>query len=85
MEWVAKTQIIVEKRLEKLDAELKNYKSNCIKESIRRGYNETGDYYVNCGDFIEATKCYSKARDYCTSSVQVILMCINIVKVGIKY
>lgn len=68
-------------KLEKLDGDLKNYKSNSIKESIRRGHNEIGDHYVNCGDLIEATKSYSKARDYCTSSSHVISMCLNIIKV----
>lgn len=34
--------------LDKLDAELKNHKSNSIKESIRRGYDDLGEYCKNC-------------------------------------
>jgi len=79
--WVETTNQKSAMKLEKLDGDLKNYKSNSIKESIRRGHNEIGDHYVNCGDLIEATKSYSKARDYCTSSSHVISMCLNIIKV----
>lgn len=81
--WVESTSQKSAIKLEKLDADLKNYKSNSIKESIRRGHNEIGDHYVNCGDLIEATKSYSKARDYCTSSSHIISMCLNIIKVCI--
>lgn len=83
--WVEITNQKAAIQLEKLDADLKNYKSNSIKESIRRGHNEIGDHYVFCGDLVEATKNYSKARDYCTSSSHVISMCLNIIKVSILY
>lgn len=81
--WVEATTQKSAMKLEKLDGDLKNYKSNSIKESIRRGHNEIGDHYVSCGDLIEATKSYSKARDYCTSSSHIISMCLSIIKVGI--
>ncbi|KPI97409.1 COP9 signalosome complex subunit 1 [Papilio xuthus] len=54
-------------KLEKLDTDLKNYKTNSIKESIRRGHDDLGDHYLDCGDLTGALKCYSRARDYCTS------------------
>jgi hypothetical protein len=68
--------------LEKLDTDLKNYKSNSIKESIRRGHDDLGDHYLDCGDLANALKCYSKARDYCTSGKHVVQMCLNVIKVG---
>jgi len=83
--WVESTSQKSAMKLEKLDGDLKNYKSNSIKESIRRGHNEIGDHYVSCGDLIEATKSYSKARDYCTSSSHIISMCLNIIKVCIQF
>ncbi|XP_065343145.1 COP9 signalosome complex subunit 1 isoform X2 [Cloeon dipterum] len=69
--------------LEKLDTDLKNYKSNSIKESIRRGHDDLGDHYLDCGDLSNALKCYSKARDYCTSGKHVVEMCLNVIKVSI--
>lgn len=70
-------------KLEKLDNDLKNYKSNSIKESIRRGHDDLGDHYLDCGDLTNALKCYSRARDYCTSSKHVVNMCMNVIKVSI--
>ncbi|CAB1350219.1 unnamed protein product [Coregonus sp. 'balchen'] len=58
-------------KLEKLDTDLKNYKGNSIKESIRRGHDDLGDHYLDCGDLSNALKCYSRARDYCTSAKHV--------------
>jgi len=70
-------------KLEKLDNDLKNYKSNCIKESIRRGHDDLGDHYLDCGDLSNALKCYSRARDYCTSGRHVVSMCMNVIKVSV--
>ncbi|KAM7302840.1 COP9 signalosome complex subunit 1 [Ixodes scapularis] len=70
-------------KLEKLDTDLKNYKSNSIKESIRRGHDDLGDHYLDCGDLNNALKCFSRARDYCTSSRHVVNMCLNVIKVSV--
>lgn len=70
-------------KLEHLDTDLKNYKSNSIKESIRRGHDDVGDHYLDCGDLNNALKCYSRARDYCTSPKHVVNMCLNVIKVSV--
>lgn len=70
-------------KLEKLDNDLKNYKSNSIKESIRRGHDDLGDHYLDCGDLSNALKCYSRARDYCTSGKHIVNMCLNVIKVSV--
>ncbi|KAL1128949.1 hypothetical protein AAG570_013483 [Ranatra chinensis] len=70
-------------KLEKLDSDLKNYKSNSIKESIRRGNDDLGDHHLDCGDLSNALKCYSRARDYCTSGKHVVNMCLNVIKVSV--
>lgn len=70
-------------KLEKLDNDLKNYRMNSIKESIRRGHDDLGDHYLNCGDLSNALKSYSRARDYCTSGKHVVNMCLNVIKVSI--
>jgi COP9 signalosome complex subunit 1 len=69
--------------LEKLDTELKNYKSNSIKESIRRGHDGLGDHYLDMGDLNNALKCYVRSRDYCINSKQVLNMCLNAIKVSV--
>ena len=35
------------------------------------------------GDLANALKCYSRARDYCTSGRHVMSMCINVIKVSV--
>ena len=43
-------------QLERLDADLKNYRHNSIKESIRRGYDALGDHHLDCGDLKSAAQ-----------------------------
>lgn len=69
--------------LERLDADLKNYRSNSIKESIRRGFDALGDHYMDCGDLSSALKMYTRARDHCTSSKHIVSLCLNIMKVSV--
>lgn len=59
----------------------KQNQANSIKESIRRGHDDLGDHYLDFGDLSNALKCFSRARDYCTSSRHVIHMCLNVIKV----
>merc|ERR1719234_2033382 len=75
-QWMESTAKKAALKLEKLDTDLKNYKANSIKESIRRGHDDLGDHYLDCGDLSNALKCYSRARDYCTSAKHVINMSV---------
>ncbi|XP_042227517.1 COP9 signalosome complex subunit 1-like [Homarus americanus] len=83
MQWVESRAKKAALKLEKLDTDLKNSKVNSIKESIRRGHDDLGDHYLDCGDLSNALKCYSRARDYCTSFRHIINMCLNVIKVSI--
>ncbi|CAH1793629.1 unnamed protein product [Owenia fusiformis] len=82
-QWIETTAKKAAMKLEKLDTDLKNYKSNSIKESIRRGHDDLGDHYMDCGDLSNALKCYSRSRDYCTSAKHVVNMCLNVIKVSV--
>ncbi|XP_065360328.1 COP9 signalosome complex subunit 1b [Calliphora vicina] len=81
--WVESKSKKAALKLEKLDSDLKNFKSSSIKESIRRGHDDLGDHYLSCGDLSNALKCYSRARDYCTSGKDVVNMCLNVIKVSL--
>lgn len=81
--WIEVRSKKAQLRLEKLDSDLKSYKSNSIKESIRRGHDDLGDHYLDMGDLSNALKCYSRSRDYCTSGKHQLNMCINVIKVSI--
>ena len=83
LNWVDTRNKKAQMKLEKLDNDLKNYKSNSIKESIRRGHDVLGDHFLDSGDLANALKCYSRARDYCTSGRHVVSMCVNVIKVSV--
>uniref|UniRef100_A0ACD5U4P2 Uncharacterized protein n=1 Tax=Avena sativa TaxID=4498 RepID=A0ACD5U4P2_AVESA len=71
-------------RKDKLDSELNGYKTNLIKESIRMGYNDIGDFHYAHGHLSEALKSYIRTRDYCTTSKHVVQMCMNVILVSIE-
>ena len=47
LNWVDTRMKKSQMKLEKLDNDLKNYKSNSIKESIRRGHDDLGDHFLD--------------------------------------
>ncbi|KAG2529476.1 hypothetical protein JM18_002773 [Phytophthora kernoviae] len=67
---------------ERLEQELNSYKSTMIKESIRMGHNDLGDFYYQLGDLQSALKSFAQARDYCTTDKHIIEMCLNVSKVA---
>mmetsp|Transcript_5331 Transcript_5331/g.11649 ORF Transcript_5331/g.11649 Transcript_5331/m.11649 type:complete len:465 (+) Transcript_5331:170-1564(+) len=69
---------------ERLETELHAYKSNLIKESIRMGHNDLGEFFYERGDLQNAFKSYVRSRDYCTTSRHIITMCLNVIKVAIE-
>ena len=58
LNWIDARNKKFQTKLEKLDNDLKNYKSNSIKESIRRGQDDLGDHFLDGGDLANALKCY---------------------------
>ncbi|KAJ3292275.1 cop9 signalosome complex subunit [Borealophlyctis nickersoniae] len=82
--WFEATARACRAQAERLDSELKAYKNNLIKESIRMGHNDLGDHYYNCGDLANALKCYSRTRDYCTTAKHIVDMCLNVIKVSFE-
>ncbi|KAL9303885.1 hypothetical protein ACSQ67_021148 [Phaseolus vulgaris] len=73
-----------EQKKEKLENELNAYRTNLIKESIRMGYNDFGDFYYAHGQLGEAFKSYVRTRDYCTTSKHIIHMCMSAILVSIE-
>ncbi|KAK7401583.1 hypothetical protein VNO78_13183 [Psophocarpus tetragonolobus] len=73
-----------QQKKEKLENELNSYRTNLIKESIRMGYNDFGDFYYAHGQLGEAFKCYVRTRDYCTTPKHVVHMCMSAILVSIE-
>ena len=49
-DWVEQTDRTAQRRLESLEAELNVFKTNLIKESIRMGHNELGNFHYARGN-----------------------------------
>ncbi|CAF1427685.1 unnamed protein product [Rotaria sordida] len=64
--WYERTQRNYVHKLEKLDIDLRNFRTNSIKDSIHRGHDDLGDHYLDAGDFFNAVCCYVRSQDYCT-------------------
>ncbi|XP_058226135.1 COP9 signalosome complex subunit 1 [Rhododendron vialii] len=82
--WSEAVERRAEQRKEKLENELNAYRTNLIKESIRMGYNDFGDFYYAHGALGDAFKNYVRTRDYCTTSKHIIHMCLNAILVSIE-
>jgi COP9 signalosome complex subunit 1 len=78
--WYERTQRNYVHKLEKLDTDLRNFRTNSIKDSIRRGHDDLGDHYLDAGDFFNAVRCYVRSRDYCVTPRHMITMCMNVIK-----
>ncbi|EGO01318.1 hypothetical protein SERLA73DRAFT_179480 [Serpula lacrymans var. lacrymans S7.3] len=68
----------------KLEVELKTYSNNMIKESIRMGHRDLGDFFRATGDFPMALKNYTKSREFCTTSQHVLDMCLSVLELLIE-
>ncbi|GMI69650.1 ARABIDOPSIS THALIANA FUSCA 6, EMBRYO DEFECTIVE 78, CONSTITUTIVE PHOTOMORPHOGENIC 11 [Hibiscus trionum] len=82
--WCSTIERKAEQRKEKLESELNSYRTNLIKESIRMGYNDFGDFYYAHGALGDSFKSYVRTRDYCTTSKHIIQMCLNAILVSIE-
>ncbi|XP_050385293.1 COP9 signalosome complex subunit 1 [Argentina anserina] len=82
--WCESVDRRAEQKKEKLENELNAYRTNLIKESIRMGYNDFGDFYYAHGQLGDAFKNYIRTRDYCTTSKHIVHMCMCSILVSIE-
>ncbi|KAH9622724.1 hypothetical protein KSS87_018570 [Heliosperma pusillum] len=82
--WIDSVERRAEQRKEKLENELNAYRTNLIKESIRMGYNDFGDFFYAHGQLGDAFKNYVRTRDYCTTAKHIVNMCLNAILVSIE-
>ncbi|KAJ4286050.1 hypothetical protein N0V90_013397 [Kalmusia sp. IMI 367209] len=73
----------IEAEKDKLEHELKSYKNNMIKESIRMGNEDMGHFYCAIGDWSAAHKAYMRMREHCTSPRHLADMTLRLVLVSI--
>ncbi|KAF2110141.1 COP9 signalosome-like protein complex subunit 1 [Lophiotrema nucula] len=83
MSWVERKNREVKEEQDKLEHELKSYKNNLIKESIRMGNEDLGHFYYAIGDLSNAHKAYYRMREHCTSNKHLTDMSLRLVYVSI--
>ncbi|XHG02553.1 hypothetical protein AWENTII_005901 [Aspergillus wentii] len=83
-DWMDYMQKVVKTESDRLEHELKGYKNNLIKESIRMGNEDLGLHYHQIGDLVGASKAYSRMRDYCTTPSHIASMLFKIINVAIE-
>eukprot|EP00775_Hariotina_reticulata_P007615 gene7612-7817_t len=81
---VESVELAAAQKQERLESELHSHKTNLIKESIRLGHNDLGDFFYNRGDLQNAFKSYVRTRDYCTTPKHIVTMCLNAVRVAVE-
>ncbi|THW97224.1 hypothetical protein D6C97_04718 [Aureobasidium pullulans] len=76
--WVEKTNKLNEHETERLEHELRGYKNNLIKESIRMGQEDLGTHFLNMNRLDQATKAYQKMREFCTTPKHIAEMTLKL-------
>jgi len=75
-QWIETMDKQSQQTLERLEFELNGFRTHMIKEKIRLGHIELGDYHYERGDLTTALKCYVRTRDYCALSKHQIDYCL---------
>merc|ERR1711904_665444 len=60
--------------------QLSTSKSGVDKEATRVAHQKMGDFWYARGDIAAALKCYTRARDYCSSPELTRLWCLDVIK-----
>ncbi|KIH93091.1 COP9 signalosome complex subunit 1 [Sporothrix brasiliensis 5110] len=60
--WVERTEVANAAETKRLEREMKVYKNNLVKESIRMGNEELGKHYEAIGDLVSANEAYNRMR-----------------------
>ncbi|KAF1933877.1 COP9 signalosome subunit 1 [Didymella exigua CBS 183.55] len=81
--WAEKKAQETQREQDRLEHELKSYKNNLIKESIRMGNEDLGHFFYDIGDYGNSQKSYMKMRESCTSNKHLADMTLRLVYVSV--
>ncbi|KAI0393616.1 PCI-domain-containing protein [Xylariaceae sp. FL0594] len=77
--WVDATEQSNKATTRQLESELKGYKNNLVKESIRMAHRELGEHLEKIGDLAGAAEAYIKMRPDSNSQAHVIDVCKHLI------
>ena len=79
--WIEETNERNSAERRKLEVELKTYTGNMIKESIRMAHRDLGAFYRATGGFDSALRHHTKSREFCTTTQNMLDMCLSVLEV----
>ncbi|KAK4196539.1 putative COP9 signalosome complex subunit 1 [Triangularia verruculosa] len=82
--WLEKQELANREETQRLLAELKGYKNNLIKESIRMGNEDLAKHYEAIGDLNAASEHYSKMRPDVSTAKHLVDVGKHLVRVAIQ-
>ncbi|KAF6820564.1 COP9 signalosome complex subunit 1 [Colletotrichum sojae] len=82
--WVENTERANKAKTHDLESELKGYKMNLIKESIRMGNEDLGRHFESIGDLNNAGEAYSRMRPDVSTSKHIIDVGKHLVDVSLQ-
>ncbi|GAB7354433.1 hypothetical protein MBLNU459_g4922t1 [Dothideomycetes sp. NU459] len=83
LDWVDKTNRMNEQETERLEQELRGYKNNLIKESIRMGQEDLGTHFLAISHLDASAKAYQKMREYCGTPKHITEMATKLAYISI--
>lgn len=82
--WTAQMEKHNQAETQRLEAELKQYKNNLIKESIRMGNEDLGRHYQATGDLTKAFDAFSRMRQDANLPKHIVEVSRNLIEVSIE-
>ncbi|KAK0621331.1 26S proteasome subunit RPN7-domain-containing protein [Bombardia bombarda] len=82
--WLENIEAANRAEMHRLVAELKGYKNNLIKESIRMGNEDLGKHLESTGDLNGAAEAYSKMRPDVSTSKQIVDVGKHLIRVSLQ-
>ncbi|WBW70884.1 COP9/signalosome complex subunit Csn1 [Schizosaccharomyces osmophilus] len=83
LSWIDSVTYHRKQNLDHLTKELKSYKNNLIRESIRSAQLDLASFFTDLGQFESALRAYAKVREYCTNAGQIAHLSLDLMRVSI--
>ncbi|KAI0023140.1 PCI-domain-containing protein [Xylariomycetidae sp. FL0641] len=70
--WATTVENLNKRATQELEAQLRGYKNNLVKESIRIGHRDLGEHLENIGDLVSASDAYLKMRPEASTQAHIL-------------
>lgn len=83
-QWIEGTERSNREETKRLEQELKGYKNNLVRESIRMGNEDLGKHLEEIGNLSDASEAYSRMRPDVSTSKQVVDVGKHLIRVALQ-